>query len=244
MRVSGNICWMAGCIALAACLALPAGNPSAAAAGVVRGQAIEEAIRAYVAKNIFQTGRDTRIDFPGGISDVTLDGEDITWQVQSRRNEDFFGNTSFSIRFYEDGRLLDEKIIKARLEVLMHVVVSARSLGRNTVLSPDDVRVMARWFTRPPRNVVSSLDGVVGKKLRTGVSPNTEISRNRLEEVPAVKKGRPVKIVVDNGLMGITTIGISEQDGMHGELVKVKNASSHKTIYARVVDNSLVKVEF
>ena len=244
MRVSGNICWMAGCIALAACVVLLAGIPSTAAAGVIRGQAIEEAIRAYVSKNIFQTGRDTRIDFPGGISDVTLDGEDITWQVQSRRNEDFFGNTSFSVRFYEDGRLLDEKIIKARLEVLMHVVVSARSLGRDTVLSPDDVRVMARWFTRPPRNIVSSLDGVVGKKLRTGVSPNTEISRNRLEDVPAVKKGRPVKIVVDNGLMGITTIGISEQDGMHGELVKVKNASSHKTIYARVVDNSLVKVEF
>ena len=244
MKVSGNICWMAGCIALAACLVLLAVIPATAAAGVIRGQAIEEAIRAYVAKNIFQTGRDTRIDFPGGISDVTLDGEDITWQVQSRRNEDFFGNTSFSVRFYEDGRLLDEKIIKARLEVLMHVVVSVRSLGRDTVLSPDDVRVMARWFTRPPRNIVSSLDGVVGKKLRTGVSPNTEISRNRLEDVPAVKKGRPVKIIVDNGLMGITTIGISEQDGMHGELVKVKNASSHKTIYARVVDNSLVEVEF
>jgi len=244
VRVSGNICWMAGCIALAACVVLLAGIPSAAAAGVIRGQAIEEAIRAYVSKNIFQTGRDTRIDFPGGISDVTLDGEDITWQVQSRRNEDFFGNTSFSVRFYEDGRLLDEKIIKARLEVLMHVVVSARSLGRDTVISPHDVRVMARWFTRPPRNIVSSLDGVVGKKLRAGVSPNTEITRNRLEDVPAVKKGRPVKIVVDNGLMGITTIGISEQDGMHGELVKVKNASSHKTIYARVVDNSLVEVEF
>lgn len=244
MRVSGNICWMAGCIALAACLVLLAGNPSAAAAGVIRGETIEEAIRAYVAKNIFQTGRDTRIDFPGGISDVTLDGKDLTWQVQSRRNEDFFGNTSFSVRFYEDGRLLDEKIIKARLEVLMHVVVSSRSLGRDTVISPDDVRVMARWFTRPPRNIVSSLDGVVGKKLRTGVRPNTEITRNRLEDVPAVMKGKPVKIVVDNGLMGITTIGISEQDGMHGELVKVKNASSHKTIYGRVVDNSLVKVEF
>jgi len=235
---------MAGCIALAACLVLLAGNPSAAAAGVIRGETIEEAIRAYVAKNIFQTGRDTRIDFPGGISDVTLEGKDLTWQVQSRRNEDFFGNTSFSVRFYDDGRLLDEKIIKARLEVLMHVVVSSRSLGRDTFITPDDVRVMARWFTRPPRNIVSSLDGVVGKKLRTGVRPNTEITRNRLEDVPAVMKGKPVKIVVDNGLMGITTIGISEQDGMHGELVKVKNASSHKTIYARVVDNSLVKVEF
>ncbi len=221
------------------------GHLGAATAGVIKGETIEEAIRAYVAKNMsWSGGRDVRLEFPGGISDVTLDGEKIACRVESKRNEDFIGNTSFTVRFYENGELLGKQTVRARLELLMDVVVSSRPLHRNTEIGRDDVRLVKRWFTRPPLNIISSPDDVVGKKLRASIKPNTEITGNMVRTIPVVQKGKPVRIVIENGSMGMTTIGMSEQDGMCGELIKVRNVSSQKMIYARVMGNSLVKVEF
>jgi flagella basal body P-ring formation protein FlgA len=226
------------------CLLFFGGISGTAAAGTVKGGTIEEAVRAYVERNVFWPEGSVRVEFRDEISDVDLPGEEITCRVQSKRNEDFIGNTTFTVRFYEDDEFLGKQIIRARLEVLMGVVVSARSLVRDDVIGRGDVRVIERWFSRPPRNIISDLDEVVGKRVRTGIKPNTEITGNRVESIPVVKKGKPVKIVIENGLMGVTTIGISEQDGMFGELIKVKNVSSQKTIYARVMGRSLVEVEF
>ncbi len=126
----------------------------------------------------------------------------------------------------------------------MDVVVSTKSLHRNLRINRDDVKLVKRWFNRLPSNIISSLDAVVGMKLRTNVKPNTEITGNMVRSIPMVKRGKPVRIVFENGPMRITTIGVSEQNGMHGELIKVKNVSSKKVIYVRVTGNSLAKVEF
>ncbi|MBN2397414.1 MAG: flagellar basal body P-ring formation protein FlgA [Deltaproteobacteria bacterium] len=233
----------AALIAGIACLVL-FGSCLSVAAGVIKGETIEEAVRAYVEKNIFWPNGTVRVEFPDRVSDADLPGEEIACRVRGKRNEDFIGNTAFTVKFYEDGTLLGEQTVRARLEVLMDVVVSSRSLNRNTVIERGDVRLVKRWFVRPPRNVIVSLDNAVGKKLRSSIKPNTEITGNMVEEVPVVRKGKPVRIVIESGLMGVTTIGMSEQDGMLGELIKVRNVSSQKIIYARVTDTSLVEVEF
>lgn len=218
--------------------------PALAPGAVIRGADIADAVRAYVDKQTFWPEGAVRMEFRGAIPDVNLGTEAVTWQVQSRRNEDFIGNTAFSVSFYEDGVFLGKRIVRACLEILMDVVVSARSLDRNDVIDQGDIRVVERWFSRSPRNIISDPGEVVGKKLRRSVKPNTEITGNIVEDIPVVEKGKPVKIVVESGLLGMTTFGISEQDGMRGELIRVKNITSKKMIYARVMGNSLVKVEF
>ena len=126
----------------------------------------------------------------------------------------------------------------------MDVVVSTKALYRNIKINRDDVRLAKKWFNRLPSNIISSTDAVVGMKLRTSVKPNAEITGNMVRTIPMVKRGKPVKIIFENGPMRITTLGLSDQDGLHGELIKVKNISSKNMIYARVMGNSLVKVEF
>jgi flagella basal body P-ring formation protein FlgA len=59
-----------------------------------------------------------------------------------------------------------------------------------------------------------------------------------------IKRGNVVRIVFDSDDFNITTVGISEEDGAIDKVIKVRNISSNKTIYARVTGNSLVKVEF
>lgn len=216
----------------------------AASTVVIKGETLKAHVRTYIEKNMPWSKGTVRVKFPGRVSDLTLTGKKINCRVLSKRNEDFIGDSTFTVRFYENSTFLNGKTVRVRIEVLMEVVVSAQSLQRNIKINHNDVRLVKKWFNRSPSNIISSLDNVVGMKLRSSVRPNTEITGNMVRSIPMVKRGKPVRIIFENGPMRITTIGLSEQNGMHGELIKVRNVSSKKIIYVRVTGKSLAKVEF
>ncbi|MEA3486369.1 MAG: flagellar basal body P-ring formation chaperone FlgA [Thermodesulfobacteriota bacterium] len=231
-------------IAVIVFLFLFSGHLCIAYAAVIKGETIKTYVRTYIEKNMPWPKGAVRVEFPVRISDLSLKGKKITCRVLSRRNEDFIGDSSFTVRCYENHTFLNRKTVRVRIEVLMDVVVSTRSLHRNIQISRDDVKLLKRWFYRLPSKIISNPDMVVGMKLRTNVKPNAEITGNMVKSIPMVKRGKPVRIVFENGSMRITTIGLSEQDGMCGELIKARNVSSKKVIYVRVTGNSLAKVEF
>lgn len=231
-------------IAGAVFLFLSSGYLCAVSAAVIKGETIKAHVRTYIEKNMPWPKGAVRVEFPGRVSDLKLAGKKITCRVLSRRNEDFIGDSSFTVRCYENGAFLSGKTVRARIEVLMDVVVSTKALHRNIRIERGDVRLVKKWFNRLPSNIISSLDDVVGMKLRASIKPNSEINGNMVRSIPMVKRGKPVKIIFESSPMRITTIGLAEQDGMHGELIKVRNISSKKVIYARVTGNSLVKVGF
>jgi flagellar basal body P-ring formation protein FlgA len=76
------------------------------------------------------------------------------------------------------------------------------------------------------------------------VASGTEILATMLKSPPLVRKGKMVKMVFDNGSMHIVTVGLSEEDGVAGNIIRVKNITSNKIIYARVLSDSLVGIEF
>jgi len=244
VRMSGKIHKTAFLIASVVLLFLFSGHLCAAFAAVIKGETIKAHVRTYIEKNMLWPKGTVQVEFPSGVSDLTLTGKNITCRVQSGRNEDFIGDSSFTVRCYENGAFLNKKTVRVRIEVLMDVVVSAKSLYRNAMIDRSDVRLVKKWFSRLPSNIISSMDDVAGMKLRTNVKPNTEITGNMVRSIPMVKRGKPVKIIFEDGPMRITTIGLAEQDGMCGELIKVRNVSSKKVIYVRVMGNSLVRVGF
>jgi flagella basal body P-ring formation protein FlgA len=65
-----------------------------------------------------------------------------------------------------------------------------------------------------------------------------------LKSVKTIKRGKLVKVVLESGPMSIMTFGLCEEDGSRGDFIKVRNTSSNKSIYARVVDDSSVMIEY
>lgn len=233
-----------GLVAGIALILFAGSYPCAAATTIIRGETIKKRVVTYVKKNMPWPKGTVRVEFLSNVSDAKLAGKNIVCRIQDRRNDDFIGNSLFTIRFYADDIFLKKEIVRMRIEVLMDIVTSAKFLARNTRIRYRDVKLNKEWHTRVLRNTISTLDEVVGKTLRTAIKPNTAITRTMVKVIPIVKRRKPVKIVFKDDLMRITTIGMSEEDGMLGDLIKVKNVSSRQMIYARVIGDSLVKVEF
>lgn len=201
-------------------------------------------IRQHIDQNMLHATENVRIEFLSRLPEMgNLSGR-ITYSIESRTSEEYIGDTSFNVRIFANGIFLKEETVRVRIEVLREFVVSLNSLERNKILSSDDVAVQKKWVKRIPMNAVSSLDEVIGKTIIVGIRPNAQITRNMLKEVMPVKKGKMVQVILDNGIMKIIMSGVAEEDGAEDAMVKVRNLNSNKIIYARVIGQSKVQVDF
>jgi flagellar basal body P-ring formation protein FlgA len=225
-------------------IGLGAGNSIAAENTIIDQEKINKAIGLHIEKNMPWPQGSMRFEVLSGIPEIALPKGNVSWKVEIKGNDNYLGDTYFIVKLYNKGVLFKEEPIRVRIEVLNEFVVSIKNLGRDSVISANDIAVQKKWVRAIPVNSVSCMDEVVGKLLVVNIRPNTEISRNMLKEVTAVKRGKMVQIILDSGAMNITTMGLSEEDGAEGSFVKVRNITSNKIIYARVVGESKVRVDF
>lgn len=185
-----------------------------------------------------------RILFTSPVQEMEAKGEKISREVIPVRGNPFLGHGQYAVRIYDNGVFLAEQRVSVLVEVQRDVVLSARSLGRNTRLDGGDVQVVKRWVRRIPAQAVTDTESVVGKMLRVNVAPNTELTHSMLREFPVVRKGAPVRIIYESGPLSIATLGVSEEDGQDGGMVRVRNTSSRKILHARVVGDATVQLVF
>lgn len=228
-------------IAVASILSILAADVSAA---VVTEGRIREIVKTHIEKNMPWAPGALRIEIPYPPADQQFKGQKITWQVQGRLNEEYIGESFFNVRFY-DGEVFCRQVpVRVRMEAAMDVVVSSRPLSRDTVLGPDDVKVVKRWFNRAPRDILSDPEEAIGKNIAASVRVNGGITRAMLKTPRIVRKGSLVRILAESDALVISTMGLSEDNGSRGEIIRVKNLTSNKIVYAKIINEALVRVEF
>ncbi len=205
---------------------------------------LQTAVREYVEANMPWPPGTARVDFLSAEPENRNQDGHVTLRVESTGNADFIGDMVFVVRSLRGSNLIRTDTIRARIEVLQNVFVATRSLSPGTVLTDHDVRTFQKWVRRIHPQAVSSLEDIVGKRLSTQIAAGAEFQAFMLKEAPVVRKGKMVKIVFDNGPMQIITLGLSEEDGTAGSMVRVRNITSNKVIYARVLSDSLVGIEY
>jgi flagella basal body P-ring formation protein FlgA len=225
-------------------LSATASSSFAAHVTIIKVTEIKALVKNHIETNMPWQQGSMRIEFLGRISDLRMQGEKVSCKVRSRQDEPYIGDSNFTLGIYDDGTLLREESIHVRMEVAMDVVVSTRFLPRDSEIDSDGVKLVRKWFNQMPVNIVTQIEDLVGKHLYSDVRQNTEIKRNMLKSVKTIKRGKMVKIVLESGPMTIMTFGLCEEDGNRGDFIKVRNTSSNKTFYARVVDDSSVRIEF
>ena len=94
-----------------------------------------------------------------------------------------------------------------------------------------------------PQHILTNPEHIIGKRLLRSIKERANFTLNMLSNPIMFKKGKMVKIICDNDAMSITTLGMAEEAGTYGAIVKVKNVSSSKIIHAKVIGDSVVKVE-
>lgn len=200
-------------------------------------------ITQYVRDNASWGVEDFRIEFPAKLPTVNLKGENISYDVTPFGRATLIGSCNFQVLFFRDGVQVERYQVRVNIEVQESYVVSTRVIERNAIISAADVQTLRRWVRRPSPQVIADAEEIVGKRLTANLVPNQEVKRSMIREPIVIKRGEMVRIVLDNGPMSLMATGVAEEAGVDRQRIRVRNLSSQKVFFAKVVSEGLVKVE-
>ena len=143
-----------------------------------------------------------------------------------------------------NGRVEKNLSLRLLVDARTNMVVAARPLAANTVLTADDLQIAKHEVAQAGGQALTRISEAVGKKLRTAVRSGVPIRAGQLASVPVVVSGQLVTIIAENGGVRITVAGRARSSGGTGDLIRVQNLLSQKEFPARVLDASTVEVGF
>jgi flagella basal body P-ring formation protein FlgA len=132
--------------------------------------------------------------------------------------------------------------LPVQIESSRPVVVAARSLARDTILAPADVRVAKLGPGVSGYGAVSDPAQVVGQRLKRSLEAGAPLSAALLDAPLIVRRGQQVMLEALAGGFAVRVAGVARSDGALGQLIEVQNGSSGKTVQAVVRSERTVEV--
>lgn len=154
------------------------------------------------------------------------------------------GPNTLLVDYVYQGRLVRRVRLLGAVEVMLPVVVLKRPLARHAIIGAEDIALERRPLTRLPKDVILRPKEAVGLRTRMSLRAGSVLRSSSLEVPPVVRRGSLVRIVAEGENFVISAVGEARQDGRPGEIIRVRNLSSKREVFARVVDQKTVKVTF
>ena len=139
------------------------------------------------------------------------------------------------------GRVSSQSATEAGIADEYDVVMLTRSMARGDVIRPDDVTLLPV----PARNVSGvfyAAADVIGRRMKTSLSARRPLQTRHL--MPSFMIEEESEVLISSGAGGISVdmVGYALENGQFGDWIKVQNASSGKTVMAKVIDEKKVVV--
>ena len=89
---------------------------------------------------------------------------------------------------------------------------------------------------------MTDVNEIIGKVASRAINPNEVIHENSVAQAPVIKTGDQILIVYESPNLKLTAPGISFQEGVRGDRIKVSNLESKIMVYATIKDRKHVYV--
>jgi flagella basal body P-ring formation protein FlgA len=122
------------------------------------------------------------------------------------------------------------------------VAVAAKPIPRGKVLAPDDVILAERDTAALGYGFVTSLDAVVGRTVRRPINAGMALTPAALETQLLVRRGQDVTLEARSRSFAVRSGGVAQGDGALGQIIKIRNSASGRTVQGIVRSEKLVEV--
>ena len=169
---------------------------------------------------------------------------DVAFQVFQKSKGITKGYVRVTVIVSVDGEADMEVNLSAWVDVFGPVVCVARKMTKGETVGPADVYLARKNLARLPANTITDKSKAIGMTVKNSLNANTSLREYMLFRKPMLERGEMVTILAQLGGLKVTTPGKTLERGFEGDMIRVQNSMSKKRIYARIVDDSTVKVDF
>jgi len=152
------------------------------------------------------------------------------------------GNVILPIQVSDaSGEALIKVFARAKVEVFKQVVCSAKQINRAQKIEIEDLKLEERDIAMLPNQYYSDLMQVISSETKTIIPKNSTIFGWMVREIPMIRRGSQVKLVVITDNLLVKAEGVALEDGYLNKEIKVKRNQSGKILAGLV--NSPEEVE-
>jgi flagella basal body P-ring formation protein FlgA len=146
--------------------------------------------------------------------------------------------------FILNGKKIGVARIWGYVDAKVKVVVAARPIPNRAILTEADLKLEEKRLSRLPQGVLFSIKDALGKEVKMSLKPGRVLLKSQIAEPPLIRRGQLVVIVARGKNFVVKAKGIALQNGLLNQRIKVKNISSKKIIWGRVISPEEVEVMF
>lgn len=134
--------------------------------------------------------------------------------------------------------------VAAHVDGMVDVFVARHPLTRNSIITDNVLEVKSRRISQLSHGYYAALPQLRHMIAKRNIKAGQVITPGMLKAKKLVIRGQSVTILAEHGNLNLSAKGKALMDGRQGQTIKVKNLASKKMIYAQVVSNGVVKVNY
>lgn len=129
-----------------------------------------------------------------------------------------------------DGRARFRLPLVGRAQRVIRVPALSRPVRPDEVIGAADLAwVEVAQASMPPAGLTEP-DEIIGNQARRRLAPGRVLTRRDLGPPHLVRRGHPVELIYARPGLRITALGVAQEDGALGDLVRVMNAESRRQL--------------
>ena len=135
------------------------------------------------------------------------------------------------------------RVVRGQISQMQLVPVSARRIMPGERVSAGDIRMVHLDIRQVPPNAITVARELEGLEPRWPVAPNAVMTRAQLKAPAMIERGDIVTAEYRANNIELTTKVIADESGSRGQVIRVRNPSSNKTIQGRISDVARVTID-
>ena len=138
-------------------------------------------------------------------------------------------------------RISEKEKVKSEIKTTYKALGLKRSLEKNSIIGLDDIYLI-KLSNISKKSFFSDKKDLIGRKLKKNVKMGQILHPRHLYQKFEVMDGDSISIVSKIGNASVTVSGEAKSSGNLGDLIKVKNLRSGKTVKGYIKKNKIIKV--
>jgi flagellar basal body P-ring formation protein FlgA len=198
-------------------------------------------LRKIIEDHLELTGQKTELKSLKPHQSLVIFPGEVTYEVKERSSS-YLGRMSFTVTARNTEGEEVSIDVTSRVDEFREVPVASRGLGRGQIVGPADITMARLNIDALPNSVIPNPEDIIGLEASRTIGTGDLFHRGHLKVPPMVEKGATVKILFKSSTLEASALGEALEDGLDGEVVRVRNVSSRKIIKAKVTESGVVRV--
>jgi len=152
------------------------------------------------------------------------------------------GNVIVPIQVIVDGVEKEKLFLRTKVSVFDKIVVAKKRLKRGDLLDGDAIALEERDIAALSTAVIRDDSLALGKEAKTFIPQGNAVYEWMIKDRPMVKKEDKVNVIAGSQNLTVNAKGISLDDGLMGQTIRIKNPVSGKEFTAVVTGTEEVTV--